>query len=102
MTMSERFHLTPDKSGIIGTDSDIHGGMGPIRQLVDITSFVESDSTRDYIREDIQDSRGVYCENGDYLCNLCGYDRAVFRTHTEVEGFSLTCRNCQQTIASDR
>ena len=63
-------------------NSDLHEGMGPIERIVGLCGHT--------------DAPGV---SSDGRCKWCGYDRATYQSHTEVESWSITCRECDAELA---
>jgi len=82
------------ESGIIGKNSDVKGGIGTINLLIDFSSFAASDHPLSF---DVQYSH-LFRDNGKQVCKLCGYDRGIVQKHTEVNGYSVSCHNCDKTV----
>lgn len=90
------FDIVDDESCIIGKDNDIHEGIGTIHELVDIRGMVEGE-TKHALTRLVSCMDKWACANGK--CPSCGYDRAVFETHTEAESATLKCDNCGYILA---
>lgn len=81
----------------IGSNNDIHEGMGKIKLLLDLPKYFKSPPK--HIQSVIDSGRQNLTE--DCLCARCGYDRGVYVSHTEVEGFEIRCHNCETSILKD-
>lgn len=59
-------------------ETDIHEGIGPIHEIVDLKGD----------------------ENTENRCPRCGYDRGERIRHTEVESEAINCRHCGHQLYS--
>ena len=92
-------NITPENDdGRIGSDNNIHEGIGTIKLLLDLPKYLKSPPKH------IQTVMDTNSQNltQDCTCARCGYDRGIYLTHTEVEGFEIECRNCGTTILQDK
>lgn len=96
--MFERVN-TDAADGRIAHKSDVRGGIGPIKVLINLDKWLTSDRTHDRARTAACEARNVYQDGDTYKCGLCGYDRALYETHTEVDAHTLTCHNCEKRLA---
>lgn len=89
---------TDTEDGRIGSNNDIHEGIGKIKLLLDLPKYLKSPPK--HIQSVIDTNRQNLTES--LTCARCGYDRGIYISHTEVEGFEIECRNCGITILQDK
>lgn len=93
---------TEAEHGIIGNNSQTHAGMGNIILLVDLDRWMQSDDAKRPSKALMEQSWAFFEEGGcggTWKCSSCGYDRAVFSKHTEVDASHLQCYNCGASIS---
>lgn len=100
-----RFDINTEENttnGVIGADSDVREGVGPVHWLIDIDGFLRGDSGRRPSRDsaewsELVDNTTHERERG-HVCKMCGYDRAELHGHTEIRGQVINCANCDYPL----
>jgi len=64
--------------------SDVREGVGRVQQIRALSSHTECDGVTD-----------------DGRCQFCGYDRGTYKSHTEVGGYVVECRQCDAHLGGE-
>lgn len=87
--MSSDFDVLPFETD----ETDIHEGMGVRVEIVDLNQYKDESLF-------LSRTRTTITEEGQ--CRACGYDRGVRRSHTEVPGYVIRCRECERRLVENR